>query len=124
MDQSATILGYLASVSVRSLVLFAVAAAAIAAVRLKSAAARHAVWTVVAGGMLLLAALTPAALPPLALHLLKPIEMQIAQLPSAPDPSLANSGLSGPVRTVAQLHLTWQDGAVALWALVAILLLG
>jgi TonB family protein len=124
MDQSATILGYLASVSVRSLVLFAIAAAAIAALRLKSAAAQHAVWTVVAGGMLLLAALTPAALPPLALRLLKPVEMQIAQLPPVPDPSLATAGLSGPVRAVATLHLTWQDGAVALWALVAIVLLG
>jgi TonB family protein len=124
MDQSATILGYLASVSVRSLVFFAAAAVAIAALRVKSAAAQHAVWTVVAGGMLVLAALTPAALPPLALRLLKPVEMQIAQLPPVLDPALATSGLSGPVRAVAALHLTWQDGAVAVWALVGIVLLG
>jgi TonB family protein len=121
MDQSATILGYLASVSVRSLVLFAIAAAAIAALRLKSAAAQHAVWTVVAGGMLLLAVSTPA-LPPLGIHLLKPAAAEIAQLPVTPDLQLGTS--AAPAAAPAARRLTWQDGALALWAVVAIVLLG
>jgi len=122
MDQSATILGYLASVSVRSLVLFAIAVAAIAAVRAKSAAAQHAVWTVVAGGMLLLAAFTPA-LPPVALHWLKPVPVEIAQLPPAAAASVVTSGAPAP-GSAAMLHLTWQDGAAAVWGIVAIVLLG
>jgi TonB family protein len=122
MDQSATILGYLASVAVRSLILFTIAAAAIPLLRVKSAAARHAVWTVAAGGMLLLAALTPV-LPPLAVHLLKPAPAEIAQLPPVPAPSAATSGLPAPV-PAATLHVTWQDGAVTVWGLIAMVLLG
>ena len=43
-------LAYFESVTLRSLVLFAVAAGAIFVLRVKSAAARHAVWTVVLPG--------------------------------------------------------------------------
>ena len=50
------VLWYLAGVTVRSLALAAVAWIAIAVFRVKSPAARHGVWTLVAAGMLTLAA--------------------------------------------------------------------
>src|SRR4051794_33419356 len=95
MDWSGSILSFLASVTVRSLVLFAVAAAALLAFRVKSAAANHAAWTVVAGGMLLLAMLSPV-LPPMPLHVLSaPAEM--GQLPDLPAPSISREAANLPV---------------------------
>lgn len=70
MEWGAAIPGYLASVAVRSLGLAAAAGISLALLRVKSAAARHAVWTLVAMGMLLLAVLDPM-LPPLPLRVLR-----------------------------------------------------
>ena len=67
---SSQILWHLASMAVRSLGLAAMAWMAIGIVRLKSPAARHAVWTLVVTGMLLLAILEPV-LPSLPLRVLR-----------------------------------------------------
>src|SRR5689334_1186358 len=57
MELSSDFLSYLVSVSVRSLCLAAAAGAGLKIFRLKAPAARHAVWTVVLAGMMLLALL-------------------------------------------------------------------
>ena len=98
---------YLANLTVRSLGLAALAAAAMWAFRVKSAAARHAVWTVVAGGMLLSAMLAPW-LPELPLRVLRAepaaVALPVAAAPvpmggvAAPAPSAA---LPAPVRVRA-----------------------
>jgi TonB family protein len=123
MGGSAGVLGYLASVGVRSLVLFGAAAVVLAAFRVKAAAARHAVWTVVAIGMLLLAALTPA-LPGLPLRLLKPAPVAVAPLPNVPFPDAAASTAPAPVPAPAARRWTWQDASLAAYAAIALLLLG
>src|SRR5689334_25221638 len=84
----AEVLSWLASVSVRALCLFAVAALAAAILRKRSAAVQHAVWTVAMTGMLLLAVLT-ALLPPLPLRVLR----------AAPDEGAVRIAVSVPVAT-------------------------
>src|SRR4051794_9590537 len=107
MDWSANVLSYFASVTARSLILFVVAAVVLLAFRVRSSAANHAVWTVVAGGMLLLAALSPA-LPPVPLHVLK------AQGSVAAVPELPASSFTGQVANVTDVvaparQSTWRD---------------
>jgi TonB family protein len=120
MDSRAT-LDFLTSLGLRSLLLFGAAGAVLAAVRVKAADARHAVWTVVAAGLLLLAILSPA-LPPLPLRWLKaPVE--VAQLPNLPAPELTASPAAPPAAPAAP-RFVWQDGVVAVYALVALALLG
>jgi hypothetical protein len=64
-------MNYLLDISVRSLVLAALAAACIC--RVKSPSVKHAVWTVITAGMLAQGILGPG-LPPLSLPLLSPVE--------------------------------------------------
>ncbi len=123
MPDSSEALSFLASLTVRSLVLFAAAGAALFVCRVKSAAARHAVWTVVAGGMLALAALGPM-LPELPLRILRAVETTPAPLPevAAPAPGAPLSQpASAPFRSVLP---TWRDGAVAVYVAGVVILLG
>lgn len=69
MDSAAAVLETLAGLAMRSLGLLALAGIGIVLGRVKTPAARHAVWTVTAAGMLLLAALAPVT-PPLPLRVL------------------------------------------------------
>lgn len=119
---SAGVLAYLASVSLRSLVLFGVAVIGLAAFRVKAAAARHAVWTVVAGGMLLLAALTPA-LPPLPMRVLKSAPVETAQLPPVAMAETGPVSSSAPAAPPRAPLIHWQDAAAAAYGIVALILL-
>ncbi|GEM_PF-760300 len=123
MELSANVLGYLASVGVRSIVLAGFAALAIPLLRVKSAAGRHAVWTAVMLGMLTLAVAEPV-LPPLPVRVLKPVPPAPAPLvdvPVSPEPA-AGSVAAGPTRP-APVRIGWTDAAAAAWALIALILL-
>ncbi len=121
MEWSAEVLNYLAVVAGRSLILFAAAGAALLAFRVTTASARHAIWTVVAGGMLLLIAATPA-LPPVALHVLK-AQVQVGQVPEVPTPSLTGQIDVQAHTPPARRSLSWQDAALAVYALGALFFL-
>lgn len=120
MPQSSEVLSYFLSVTSRSLILFAVAAAALFAFRVKAPAARHAIWTVVVAGMLLLAVLSPL-LPPLSLPVWKAVETPSFELPAVPMPA-APAAPAAPVAAPA-FQLSWTGAALALYALVAAILL-
>lgn len=120
MPQSYDLLSYLVSVTARSLVLFAVAALALLVVRAKSAAARHAVWTVVVAGMLALAALSPF-LPPLPLPVLQAVGSAPAELP--PPVVGAVSRLATPAPASPAARFTWGAAALGVYVLVAAVLL-
>jgi TonB family protein len=71
MHPGSAVVEFLADVSLRSLGLAAAAFAAIGLLRIRSAAGRHAVWTLTAAAMLSMAVLRPV-LPPLTLRVLRP----------------------------------------------------
>jgi TonB family protein len=120
MPATSAILSFLASVALRSLVFFAAAGLALAVLRVKSAAARHAAWTSVMLGMLALPILEPV-LPPLPLRILKPVPAVAVSLPDLP--SVPVSAAPAPPRP-AQRHYSGSDIAAALYGLVALILLG
>src|SRR3989442_15660716 len=93
-ELSGKLLGHLADASWRSLCLAVLAMSAIAIVRIRSAAARHALWMVVLGGMLALPVLSP---------LLPPAVVRIAQLQVPPQPEVVRSQLPG----AASKHPAW-----------------
>src|SRR5579863_3793975 len=117
------ILAYLAGVTARSLCLFALALAAIAILRVRTAAARHAIWTVVMAGMLLLAALAPLA-PPVALRVLGSASMESMDVtaPAAPLADSRSSTHSKPSAPTWQWP-AWDQVAVAVYLVVALMLL-
>ena len=124
MQLSTTLLTFLASIALRSLVLFTVAALALGLLRAKSAAARHAAWTAVMLGMLALSVLEPA-LPSLPLRVLKPVApITLSDLPvdgsGGPWPAM-RAGHGPALETV---RFTWSDAAAGAWALVALIFLG
>ena len=90
MDLSSILLSYLAGVSARSLCLLAMAMAVVWVGRVRSASARHAVWTLVAAGMLLLAALNPV-LPPIPVRVLRAIPA-VPSMIALPDQALDTAG--------------------------------
>ena len=119
MQWEAAIPGYLAGVVVRTLALAAVAGMSLLLLRVKSAAARHAVWTLVTLGMLLLAVLEPV-LPSVPLRVLRaqpagfgavteeqPEEAATA-VPAMPSPRPAER----PRRSPASVRkpISWQAG--------------
>src|ERR1700733_3830927 len=65
---------FLLNISIRCLILAAVAAAELFVFRVKAAPARHAAWTLVTAGMLLQAALVPT-LPAVRLKVLRPVTL-------------------------------------------------
>ena len=98
-DLSLQLVAQLVDVSIRSLCLAFIAFAVIRAARARSAAARHAIWSVVLGAMLVLPVLAP---------LVPPIAVKIAPrafLPasaSQPGDALAHPRSSSSNRTVTQ----------------------
>jgi TonB family protein len=123
MALSANVLEYLASVAARSLVLAGAAALALVVLRVKSAAGRHAVWTAVMLGMLLLAVMEPV-LPPLPIRVLRAVETAPLQLPDAPVAAGETPAASRSVgRPNGLPHLGWRDAAAAAWLLGALILL-
>ena len=119
MSIESSVLSYLAGVSIRSLCLLALAAAAIGCLRVRTPAARHAVWSATMAGMLLLAALSPLA-PPVPLRVLTAAPVQSLDLlaPSAP---ASPAGTFAPVKppAVPTRSHTWADAAAALYLLIA-----
>jgi len=113
-------LAYLAAVTIRSLVLFGVGASAILAFRIKGAAARHAVWTIVACGMLVLAAVS-LLLPPLPIPVLRSVVATPSELPDLPGLAIVPS--PGPSAPAPSWRVTWPFVAVALYAILAAVLL-
>ena len=123
METGPAMMAFLANLAVRSLAVAAVAAAAIWLLRLKSAAAQHAVWTAVTAGMLLVGA-AGALLPSIPLHILPAVPM-LAESPRphvAPLAAFAIRPPAPPPRGMA-----WQQIAAGLYAagvLVFLVLLG
>lgn len=125
MDVYSSLLSFLASVTVRSLGLVAVAIAAMLIFRVKAAAARHAVLTMVVLGMLLLAALAPS-MPPIALRVLQPSpaapELAVGQTVSRPN-------LVGPANPLPHSKQQskspgWREAAIMLYGMGAVFFLG
>ncbi|HEV2445754.1 MAG TPA: hypothetical protein VGS58_07520, partial [Candidatus Sulfopaludibacter sp.] len=114
---------YLASLTARSLGLFAVALVAIGVFRVKTAAARHAVWTLLVIGMLLSAVLALVA-PALSLRML-PGSTVVTFDVATPSVTASGAARSAPVRPAASVwqSLRWDVPAVACYLLVAIVLL-
>src|SRR5438105_1203326 len=83
MEFGVNFLQHLASVSIRALGLAGLAFAALALLRVRSAAARHAIWTVVVAAMLAIAILEPL-LPPLPLPVLRAPADSAISTPLAP----------------------------------------
>ncbi len=125
MGFATTILSGLLSITVRSSVLAALAALALLLFRVKSAAARHAVYTVLAGSMLFLAVLQPL-LPPLAMPVLRVTAQPAAPLFAAV-PAQVSRRAAAPAASghVAPSHFwpSWQQAATATYALGALILL-
>jgi TonB family protein len=118
---SSAIFTFLAAAAVRSLVLFLVVGLAVAVLRVRSAAARHAAWTAVLFGMLLLPALGPV-LPALPLRILKPAPSPRLTLPEV---TAVVTGLASPAAPSPRLpRFTWEDAAAAAYALAALFFLG
>jgi len=116
MDWGAVVFSYLTGVTVRTLGLVVLAWAGIGLLRVKTAGARHAVWTVTAAGMLLLAALA-TLMPPLAVPLLRasaPVE--VAAIPDGALPlSGAPAGAIAPAPSIHRPAVTWQRAVVAIY---------
>ncbi|HWD00101.1 MAG TPA: M56 family metallopeptidase [Candidatus Sulfopaludibacter sp.] len=114
MDWSATALSYLAGVTVRSLGLVVVALAGVAVLRVRTAAARHAVWTVTVAGMMLLAVLEPV-MPSLPLRVLGAAPPEQTILLPAVDGLPASGALTGGIPAAAPENLpamTWRQAAI------------
>ena len=91
------VLSYLAGVTVRSLGLAVIAWAAMVLVRVKSPAARHAVWTVVTAGMLALAAAS-ALLPGVPVRVLPAKPQAAAPVAPAAPAIVSVAAVAAPVR--------------------------
>lgn len=91
MHPGSAVVEFLVDLSLRSLGLAAAAWAAIGLLRIRSAAGRHAVWTLMTAAMLLMAVLGPV-LPPLTLRVLRP----------APAEPVAATAIIAPTPVVAE----------------------
>lgn len=109
MEIASSVLSYLANVAVRSLGLAALALVAVLLLRIKAAAALHAVCTLVVAGMLALAAFAPM-LPPMPIRVLRTEVQASLDLPglTLEAPAVPGSPLTQS-RVVSPLHQTsWQ----------------
>jgi TonB family protein len=113
MDSS-LILSSLGNIAVRAAGLFLLASFVLFAFRVRSSATRHAVWTLVAGAMLLFPVLRSAA-PKVPLRVLQAPPAISYSLPATPVPTV-------PVQ--AKPALRWEDAVVGVWMAGALLLLG
>jgi VWFA-related protein/TonB family protein len=124
------LLYYLADVTARSLCLAALALLGVWLFRVKTAAARHAALTVVSGGMLLLAALTPT-LPSIPLRVLRaeraapvsPAPNFQFEAPSPLTPLAVQPAARQPARPRRLPHFAWPAVASAVYFAVALVLL-
>jgi TonB family protein len=107
MESGSIVLSYVAGAAVRTLALAAVAWAAMLVCRVKSPAARHAVWTVVVAGMLSLAAAT-ALLPPWKVRVLRAPAPASVALPAAKAP------FTVPYRLPQPPSIPWNQAAGAI----------
>jgi GWxTD domain-containing protein len=126
MDLGSLMLSHLTDASVRSLCLALVAVVALLAARVRSVSARHAVWTAVLGAMLLLPFLTPL-LPPIPVPILRSAPVVVMPAP-VPQPMVfrvpvARSATVSSARPTARPRLTWQQYGLALYLIVALVLL-
>ena len=115
MDAGAAVEEFLVDVSLRSLPLAAAAWAAIGLLRVRSAAGRHAVWTLMTAAMLLMAVLGPV-LPPLTLRVLRPApaEPVAATVAIAPGPAIATARpATQPAAHPAPID--WRQAAAAIY---------
>jgi TonB family protein len=118
---ASTALSYLAGATLRSLCLLVLALAAIGILRVRTAAARHALWTSVVAGMLLLLAFSALA-PPIAWRVLggrsvAPVDIAVTVSQATQERVSAAAAPATPVRH----RPSWSQVAVALYALVALL---
>jgi len=117
---------YLASVALRSLALAAVAGGLLWMLRVKSAAVKHAVWTLVTAAMMLMAVLEPL-LPPVVLRVLRaqpaitiappeePIEIpSTAAVPRTISTRTAAPSSAAPIAVPAR-RIVWQDIVAAVY---------
>src|SRR5580765_5698188 len=111
---SAQILWHLASIAVRSLGLVAIALAAIGIGRLRSPAARHAVWTLVVAGMLLSAVLEPV-LPSLPLRVLRAAPAVAPAIPVVVIPAAVPSLVAAPALPAARAF-RWEPLVLGIYA--------
>jgi TonB family protein len=109
---------HLADVSLRSLCLAAAAGAAIRLLRVRSPAGRHAVWTLTAAAMLLMAVLQPL-FPPLPLRVLAPAERAAPTALAPAAPELAAVVLPAPASAPAtpphRAPIDWRQAAAAIY---------
>src|SRR4051812_13344974 len=110
---NAMVLQYLENAGVRSVALWAMAAFALWVCRVRSAAARHAVWTLVTVGMLAMLALQFATTP-IALRVVRQT-IEIPAVPVSTTPAAPAVDVATPV---------WSAVIVALWAIGALLSIG
>jgi TonB family protein len=122
MQLESSVLAFLAGVTLRSLCLLVLALAAIAILRVRTAAARHAMWSAVVAGMLLLAALSALA-PPIPLRVLRSSATQVIAIDaSAMSVSAIRATSLKPAAPTWQLP-TGEQLAVAFYLLVTLVLL-
>ena len=134
MDWGSSIPEYLANAAIRSLGLAMAAGAALWLLRVRSAAARHGVWTLVTAAMLALVALNPL-LPPLPLRILRPVpalnlavagqaeEPEIALSPRAGSTPISIAGIAIAPAPPARRRITWQQAAAAIYLCGALVFL-
>jgi TonB family protein len=128
LDASRQALAQLADVSVRSVLLALVAALGIRVARLRSATARHAVWTTVLCGMLLLPVLRDV-LPSIPGPVLRGIPAAVGlpslgEYPAASEPRLLAQAEPGQAGTSRLNPPEWRTIALLLYMAIAALLLG
>jgi len=121
MEPGSAVVAHLADVSLRSLVLAAAAWAAMGLLRVRSAAGRHAVWTLTTAAMLSMAVLGPV-LPPLTLRVLRPapaepmavVSTAVALVPaSAALPAVEQAPATQPAPRPAPMD--WRQAAAAVY---------
>jgi len=113
MELSSHLLRYLADASVRSLALVAVAGAAIALVRPRSAAVRHAVWMTAVCAMLALP-LATLTLPEIPLRVLR-ADKPVPAVSAVPAPSAPTASASVTAPAPVRASSTWPQWAAALY---------
>jgi len=114
METGLAMVAFLANLAARSLALAAAAAAAIWLLRLKSAAAQHAVWTTVTAGMLLVGA-AGAMLPSIPLRVL-PAEARLARSGGLPRESLRGPAAWQTTQNDGLPHgIAWQQIAAGIY---------
>ena len=121
MGSGSAVVAALADATLRSLVLAAVAWVAIGLLRVRSAAGRHAVWTLVTAAMLLMVVLRPV-LPPLTLRVLRPAPAErVAVVATAAIPLAHARGSDqsrdrqGAVSGVSPAPIGWRQAVAAVY---------